>query len=136
MMIRVNEAAPCGRRCGRHWRLGNNYYNTITVNGQKYTLDNVAKNWDAVWNITCGYNQYNELGSGRWHDGPDVREQYSFRAIDQDGGGDIDVIVVYPYVVLKTDRTLTDSFRTNVIETNDASMVVDNDSAVWLRTVA
>ena len=122
MMIRVNEGGTVVEGVvGDIGGVGNNYYNTITVNGQKYTLDNVAKNWDAVWNITCGYNQYNELGSGRWHDGPDVREQYSFRAIDQDGGGDIDVIVVYPYVVLKTDTVLSDSFNANVITRHDAT---------------
>ena len=125
MMIRVNEGGTVVEGVvGDIGGVGNNYYNTITVNGQKYTLDNVAKNWDAVWNITCGYNQYNELGSGRWHDGPDVREQYSFRAIDQDGGGDIDVIVVYPYVVLKTDTVLSDSFNANVITRHDANMTV------------
>ena len=59
--------------------------------------------------------------------------QYSFRAIDLDGGGDVDVIVYYPYAVLKTDRTLSDSFRANVIEWNDASMVVDNDSRNWAQ---
>ena len=62
-------------------------------NGQKYTLDNVANDWEDLWSITCGYNQYFNSGWG------DVNyDQYAFRAIDQDGGGDIDVIVVYPYV--------------------------------------
>ena len=137
MMIRVNEGGTVvegvvGDISGLH----NDHFNTIVVDGAKYTLDNTAKDWDNFWSIACGYNQYNEQGfwgipgAGARHT---IFDQYSFRAIDQDGGGDIDVIVVYPYVVLKTDRTLTDSFRTNVIETNDASMVVDNDSAVWAQ---
>ena len=131
MMIRVNEGGTVVEGVvGDISGVGNDHFNTILVNGEKYRLDNVAKSMDEVWDITCGYNQYKELGT---NNGPEVHDQYSFRAIDQDGGGDIDVIVVYPYVVLKTDRTLTDSFRTNVIETNDASMVVDNDSAVWAQ---
>ena len=131
MMIRVNEGGTVVEGVvGDIEGLNNDHFNTIVVDGAKYTLDNVAKNRDAFWNITCGYNQYGELGV---NNGPEVHDQYSFRAIDQDGGGDIDVIVVYPYVVLKTDRTLTDSFRTNVIETNDASMVVDNDNAYWAQ---
>ena len=131
LMIRVNEGGTVVEGVvGDISGVGNDHFNTILVNGEKYRLDNVAKDMDEVWDITCGYNQYNELGA---NNGPEVHDQYSFRAIDQDGGGDIDVIVVYPYVVLKTDRTLTDSFRTNVIETNDASMVVDNDNAYWAQ---
>ena len=137
MMIRVNEGGTVVEGVvGDISGLRNDHFNTIVVDGAKYTLDNTAKDWDNFWSIACGYNQYNEQGfwgipgAGARHT---IFDQYSFRAIDQDGGGDIDVIVVYPYVVLKTDRTLTDSFRTNVIETNDASMVVDNDSAVWAQ---
>ena len=131
LMIRVNEGGTVVEGVvGDISGVGNDHFNTILVNGEKYRLDNVAKDMDEVWDITCGYNQYNELGA---NNGPEVHDQYSFRAIDQDGGGDIDVIVVYPYVVLKTDRTLTDSFRTNVIKTNDASMVVDNDNAYWAQ---
>ena len=107
--------------------VSNDHFNTITVNGQKYTLDNVAKDMDNLLSIACGYNQYNELGFWGWP-GRGARhiayEQYSFRAIDQDGGGDIDTIVVYPYVVLKSDKTLSDSFRTNIITSDDASMTV------------
>ena len=131
IMIRVNEGGTVVEGVvGDISGVGNDHFNTILVNGEKYRLDNVAKSMDEVWDITCGYNQYKELGTGN---GPEVHDQYSFRAIDQDGGGDIDVIVVYPYVVLKTDLTLTDSFRTNVIKTNDASMVVDNDNAYWAQ---
>ena len=109
--------------------VSNDHFNTITVNGQKYTLDNVAKNPDEIWDITCGYNQYDELGTGN---GPDVRVQYSFRAIDQDGGGDIDVIVVYPYLVLKTTNVLEESFRTNIITADDAKMTVaENEQTLY-----
>ena len=131
LMIRVNEGGTVVEGVvGDISGVGNDHFNTILVNGEKYRLDNVAKSMDEVWDITCGYNQYKELGTGN---GPEVHDQYSFRAIDQDGGGDIDVIVVYPYVVLKTDRTLTDSFRTNVIESADASMVVANTSNYWAQ---
>lgn len=64
---------------------------------------------------------------GWWHDGPDVRDQYSFRAIDQDGGGDIDVIVVYPYVVLRTETVLNDTFVAREIKGDDASLTVGPD---------
>ena len=137
MMIRVNEGGTVVEGVvGDISGLRNDHFNTIVVDGAKYTLDNTAKDWDNFWSIACGYNQYDEQGfwgipgAGARHT---IFDQYSFRAIDQDGGGDIDVIVLYPYVVLKTDRTLTESFRTNVIETNDASMVVDNDNAVWAQ---
>ena len=131
LMIRVNEGGTVVEGVvGDISGVGNDHFNTILVNGEKYRLDNVAKDMDEVWDITCGYNQYNELGA---NNGPEVHDQYSFRAIDQDGGGDIDVIVVYPYVVLKTDRTLNDSFRTNVIESADASMVVANTSNYWAQ---
>ena len=128
MMIRVNEGGTVVEGVvGDIGGVSNTHFNTITVNGQKYTLDNVANDWDAVWDITCGYNQYNELGTGWWHDGPDVRDQYSFRAIDQDGGGDIDVIVVYPYVVLRTETVLNDTFVAREIKGDDASLTVGPD---------
>ncbi len=137
MMIRVNEGGTVVEGVvGDISGLRNDHFNTIVVDGAKYTLDNTAKDWDNFWSIACGYNQYNERGfwgfpgAGARHT---IFDQYSFRAIDQDGGGDIDVIVVYPYVVLKTDRTLTDSFRTNVIESDDASMVVANTSNYWAQ---
>ena len=100
----------------------NTHFNTITVNGQKYTLDNVANDWEDLWSITCGYNQYFNSGWG------DVNyDQYAFRAIDQDGGGDIDVIVVYPYVVLRTETVLNDTFVAREIVGSDASLTVGPD---------
>ena len=124
LLVRVNEGGTVVEGVvGDIGGLDNDHFNTITVNGQKYTLDNVAKDWENFWGITCGYNQYDELFGFRHTD----YDQYSFRAIDQDGGGDIDVIVVYPYVVLKTDLVKADSFRTNVIDSNDAYLTVDAD---------
>ena len=94
----------------------NDHFNTINVNGEKYRLDNVAKDWQDFEDITVAYNDFNTYGN--------PLPQYSFRAIDIDGGGDIDVIVVYPYVVLKTTNVVTDSFRTNIITADDAKMTV------------
>ena len=100
LLIRVNEGGTVVEgTIGDIGGVSNDHFNTITVNGQKYTLDNVAKDMDNLLSIACGYNQYNELGFWGWP-GRGARhiayEQYSFRAIDQDGGGDIDTIVVYP----------------------------------------
>ena len=98
----------------------NTHRNTITVDGQKYTLDNEPNDPDDLRNMTCYYNQY--YNGADW----DAYDQYAFVGIDQDGGGDIDVIVVYPYVVLKTTNVMSDSFRTNIIDRDDARMTVDS----------
>ena len=106
----------------------NDHFNTIEVNGETYRLDNTAKDWDTFWSIACGYNQYGEQGfwgfpgAGARHT---IYDQYAFAGIDQDGGGDIDVVVVYPYAVLKTTNVVADSFRTNMIARDDARMTVD-----------
>ncbi len=92
--------------------------NTFTVNGQKYRLDNTTND---ITRIAVAYNGVDDLFAGTT---TSALDQYSFRAIDLDGGGDVDLIVYYPYVVLKTDRTLTDSFQTNIITSADASMTV------------
>ena len=128
MMIRVNEGGTVVEgTIGDIGGTSNTHFNTITVDGQKYTLDNVANDWDNLWSITCGYNQYNELGFWGWP-GAGARhtifDQYSFRAIDQDGGGDIDVIVVYPYVVMRTETVLNDTFVAREIVGDDASLTV------------
>ena len=111
---------------------GNDHFNTIDVNGTTYRLDNTAKDWDNFWSIACGYNQYGEQGfwgfpgAGARHT---VYDQYTFVGIDQDGGGDIDVIVVYPYVVLKTTSAYSTYFTTRWIDASDAAMTVDNQGA-------
>ena len=92
--------------------------NTFTVNGQKYRLDNTTND---ITRIAVAYNGVDDLFLGTT---TSALDQYSFRAIDLDGGGDVDLIVYYPYVVLKTDLTLTDSFQTNIITSADASMTV------------
>ena len=84
---------------------------TLTIDGQKYRIDNVkgeaTLEFFAYNNYTDGYDQY-------------AKDQYAIRAIDQDGGGDIDVIVVYPYIVLKTDLVKTNTFRVNELVASDA----------------
>ena len=120
LMIRVNEGGTVVEGVwGDISATQNDHFNTINVNGEKYRLDNVAKDWKGFESITVAYNNFTT-----YHD---LRDQYSFRAIDIDGGGDIDVIVVYPYVVLKTTNVVTDSFRTNIITADDAKMTVDKD---------
>lgn len=126
--------------------VGNTHFNTIKVSGVKYTLDNVAKDWPSIFDESnmVAYNDYdNNFFVGYNHDpitagGKDARvslvydakqvhgeyEQYSFVGIDQDGGGDIDIFVVYPYAVLKTENVKNDSFVAREIVNRDASMTV------------
>ncbi len=96
----------------------NTHQNTITVNGQKYTLDNEPNDPDDLRNMSCYYNQY--AAPITW----DAYEQYAFVGIDQDGGGDIDKFVVYPYVVLRTETVLNDTFVAREIVSDDASLTV------------
>ncbi len=126
--------------------IDNTHFNTIKVSGVKYTLDNVAKDWPSIFDESnmVAYNDYdNNFFVGYNHDpitagGKDARvslvydakqvhgeyEQYSFVGIDQDGGGDIDIFVVYPYAVLKTENVKNDSFVAREIVNRDASMTV------------
>ena len=96
----------------------NTHRNTITVDGQKYTLDNEPNDPDDLRNMTCYYNQY--YNGADW----DAYDQYAFVGIDQDGGGDIDVLVVYPFVVLRTETVLNDTFVAREIKGSDASLTV------------
>ncbi|MDY3992174.1 MAG: S-layer homology domain-containing protein [Evtepia sp.] len=127
--------------------VGNTHFNTIKVSGVKYTLDNVAKDWPSIFDESnmVAYNDYdNNFFVGYNHDpitagGKDARvslvydakqvhgeyEQYSFVGIDQDGGGDIDIFVVYPYAVLKTENVKNDAFVAREIVNRDASMTVN-----------
>ena len=68
--------------------------------------------------MTCYYNQY--YNGADW----DAYDQYAFVGIDQDGGGDIDVLVVYPFVVLRTETVLNDTFVAREIKGSDASLTV------------
>ena len=95
-------------------------------------------NWDpAFQNIgRDGKPVFNEKGDPRMSlayavkdaqgnvTGIEEYEQYSFVGIDQDGGGDIDIFVVYPYAVLKTENVNKDSFVAREIVNRDASMTV------------
>ena len=96
----------------------NTHRNTITVDGQKYTLDNEPNDPDDLRNMTRYYNQY--YNGADW----DAYDQYAFVGIDQDGGGDIDVFVVYPFVVLRTETVLNDTFVAREIKGSDASLTV------------
>ena len=100
--------------------------NTISVDGQEYELDNLPAENRGFLSIIHGYNQYNNEIGWRY----DQLQQYAFTAIDQDGGGDIEAIVVYPFAVLKTDNVLTNSFDINRINTQDAYLTVsaNNDN--------
>ena len=126
--------------------INNTHFNTIKVDGVKYRMDNVAKDWSSIYSEEnmVAYNDYeNDYFVGYNHNpvtagGKDPRvslvydakrihgeyEQYSFVGIDQDGGGDIDIFVVYPYAVLKTEAVKTDSFTAREIVNRDASMTI------------
>lgn len=127
--------------------IDNTHFNTIKVSGVKYRLDNVATDRDFIYDESnmVAYNDYdNNYFVGYNRDpitagGKDARvslvydaqrnhgeyEQYSFVGIDQDGGGDIDIFVVYPYAVLKTENVKNDSFVAREIVNRDASMTVN-----------
>ena len=115
-MIRVNEGGVVVEGVvGDIGGLNNNNANTFTVNGQKYRLDNVVGDMASVAVPYNGFDDFNNV---------DPLEQYSFRAIDLDGGGDVDLFVYYPYVVLKTDLVKADTFRANQITPADAYLTV------------
>ena len=126
MMIRVNEGGTVVEGVwGDISGTNNNNNNTINVNGTTYRLDNVANDQPANYEaITIAYNNYFNSTETSLDTYTATYDQYSFRAIDQDGGGDIDVIVVYPYVVMKTDLVTSSSFRVNKIDGNDAYLTV------------
>ena len=145
LLVRVNEGGTVVEGViGDITGIDNDHFNSFKVNGTKYLLDNVAKDgWDFA-DITVAYNNwdmpthYAELGNFVDHqddtndgikntsdEALDIFNQYAFRAIDLDGGGDVDVIVVYPYLVLRTDTVTDDTFNTNIITTSDANMTVD-----------
>lgn len=144
--------------------IDNTHFNTVKISGQKYRLDNVAKDWPGIFDESnmVAYNDYannfftglnwepafqniNENGKPVFNEKGDPRvslayytgrednngkpiieeyEQYSFVGIDQDGGGDIDIFVVYPYAVLKTENVKNDAFVAREIVNRDASMTV------------
>ena len=145
LLVRVNEGGTVVEGViGDITGIDNDHFNSFKVNGTKYLLDNVAKDWWDFADITVAYNNwrmpthYAELGNFVDHEDDtsnvikntsdealDIFNQYAFRAIDLDGGGDVDVIVVYPYLVLRTDTVTDDTFNTNIITTSDANMTVD-----------
>ena len=130
LLIRINEGGTVVEGVIGDIDGNNDNDNYFTVNGQKYRLDNVAEDFSELY---IPYNGLDDILRNLGANDVEVLDQYSFRAIDLDGGNDVDLIVYYPYVVLKSDVTLDDSFQINVIERNDASMVVDNDNRNWAQ---
>lgn len=107
--------------------INNTHRNTITVSGVKYRMDNVASDWADIYHPSnmVAYNDYdNDYFDATDADSYDLLPQYSFVGIDQDGGGDIDIFVVYPYVVLKTERVNSADFEVREIAKRDAAMTV------------
>ena len=107
--------------------INNTHRNTITISGEKYRMDNVASDWADIYHPSnmVAYNDYdNDYFDATDADSYDLLPQYSFVGIDQDGGGDIDIFVVYPYVVLKTERVNADDFEVREIAKRDAAMTV------------
>ena len=94
---------------------------SLTINGTKYGVDNVK---DDVNLHIAFYNDYSNKTRNDANNS--IKVQYAFRAIDTDNGGDIDTIVVYPYIVLKTDAVTSDSFRINTLTSSDAYLVAVN----------
>ena len=101
---------------------------SLTINGTKYGVDNVK---DDVNLRIAFYNDYeSEIQKAANNS---IKVQYAFRAIDTDNGGDIDTIVVYPYIVLKTDAVTSDSFRINTLTSSDAYLVAVNSSSQYTQ---
>ncbi len=101
---------------------------SLTINGTKYGVDNVK---DDVNLHIAFYNDYNNATQKAANNS--IKVQYAFRAIDTDNGGDIDTIVVYPYIVLKTDAVTSDSFRINTLTSSDAYLVAVNSSSQYTQ---
>ena len=90
---------------------------TITIDGTQYRIDNNPNTNNL---LRCAFNDYN-------NGNPGIREQYAFRAIDTDNGGDIDTIVLYPYTVLKVEDVDNDSFTAGAIGADDAKLFVSQN---------
>ena len=118
LLVRVNEGSVVVEGVWGDIGGANANGNTFTVNGQKYRLDNVVGD---MATIAVPYNGFDDLGNN-----VRARDQYSFRAIDLDGGGDVDLFVYYPYVVLKVDNVKTNEFVTSELAADDAKLVAAN----------
>ena len=101
--------------------------NSFTVNGVTYRLDNVVGDKGALnlFDVVIPFNGFDDYYKliQFWRDGiinPKQMDQYSFRGIDLDGDNAVDLIVFYPYTVLKTDLVKTDTFRVNQLQESDA----------------
>ena len=116
LCIRIDKGGTVVEGVWGDVEFNNNNNNTFTVNGQKYRLDNVVGDMDSVAIPYNGFDDNNNVN---------VRDQYAFRAIDLDGGNDVDLIVFYPYVVLNVDDVDTNDFTTSIITDGDAKLFVD-----------
>ena len=110
--------------------------NSFTVNGVTYRLDNVVgdKGVLNLFDVVIPFNGFDDYYKliQFWRDGiinPDQMDQYSFRGIDLDGDNAVDLIVFYPYTVLKTDLVKTDTFRVNQLQESDAYLTATRTGA-------
>ena len=110
--------------------------NSFTVNGVTYRLDNVVgdKGVLNLFDVVIPFNGFDDYYKliQLWRDGiinPDQMDQYSFRGIDLDGDNAVDLIVFYPYTVLKTDLVKTDTFRVNQLQESDAYLTATRADA-------
>lgn len=110
--------------------------NSFTVNGVTYRLDNVVgdKGVLNLFDVVIPFNGFDDYYKliQFWRDGiinPDQMNQYSFRGIDLDGDNAVDLIVFYPYTVLKTDLVKTDTFRVNQLQESDAYLTATRTGA-------
>lgn len=110
--------------------------NSFTVNGVTYRLDNVVgdKGVLNLFDVVIPFNGFDDYYKliQFWRDGiinPEQMDQYSFRGIDLDGDNAVDLIVFYPYTVLKTDLVKTDTFRVNQLQKSDAYLTATRDGA-------
>ena len=110
--------------------------NSFTVNGVTYRLDNVVgdKGVLNLFDVVIPFNGFDDYYKliQFWRDGiinPEQMDQYSFRGIDLDGDNAVDLIVFYPYTVLKTDLVKTDTFRVNQLQESDAYLTATRTGA-------
>lgn len=136
LCIRVNEGSVVVEDVWGNMDGLDDNNNSFTVNGVTYRLDNVVGD-KGVLNLSNvvipfnGFDDYYKLIQF-WRDGiidPEQMNQYSFRGIDLDGDNAVDLIVFYPYTVLKTDLVKTDTFRVNQLQESDAYLTATRTGA-------
>lgn len=115
-------------------------FNELVISGDM-TIDRLADillesnlNLDnnASGDVTAWFGGFNQYGQGP--DGIPVPEEapvrailhYGVRAIDQDGGGDIDYVVIYPSSVLKVTDVDTNKVSVRMLGENDGKCIAVN----------